>query len=73
MEDPDRKEEPGRIKLRTMLGELLERMEGAEEVAGGIAREHPPYRAMAEAVRKATDIVMMACEAEAYGEREGHD
>ena len=56
-----------------MLGELLERMEGAEEVAGGIAREYPPYRAMAEAVRKATDIVMMACEAEAYGERDGDD
>ena len=28
---------------------------------------------MAEAVRRATDMVAMACELEAYGEREGDD
>jgi hypothetical protein len=44
-----------------------------EEVASGIAQGYPEYEAMAEAVRKATDMVMMACEAEAYGEREGDD
>ena len=73
MEDPDRKEESGRTKLRTMLGELLEHMEDAQEVAGGIAREHPQYGAMAEAVRSAAELASMACEAEAYGEREGDD
>ena len=56
-----------------MLGELLDRMEGAQEVASGIAQEHPEYEAMAEEVRKATDMVAMACELEAYSERGSDD
>ena len=63
-------EDPSRNRLRTMLGELLDRMEGAQEVASGIAQEHPEYEAMAEAVSNAKDMVAMACELEAYGERE---
>ena len=63
----------GREKRRIMLGELLEHMEGAQEVASGLAREHPEYTAMAEAVRSATDMVSMACELEAYGEPEIED
>jgi hypothetical protein len=62
-----------RNKLRIMLGDLLEHMEGAEEVATGIAREYPEYTAMAEAVRNATDVVLMACEVEAYGEGKSGD
>jgi hypothetical protein len=34
-------EDPARNRLRTMLGELLDYMEGAQEVASGIAQEHP--------------------------------
>ena len=56
-----------------MLGDLLEHMEGAEELATGIAREYLEYTAMAEAVRNATEIVLMACEVEAYGERRSND
>ncbi len=63
----------GREKRRIMLGELLEHMEGAQEVASGLAREHPEYTAMAEVVRSATDMVSMACELEAYGEPEIED
>jgi hypothetical protein len=66
-------EDPSRNRLRTMLGELLDHMEGAQEVASGIAQNYPEYRAMAEAVRSATDMVAMACELEAYGERESGD
>jgi hypothetical protein len=66
-------EHPGRDKLRTMLGELLDHMEGAEEVAGEIAQRYPEYEGMTEAVRKATDMVTMVCDAEASGEREGDD
>ena len=66
-------EDPARNRLRTMLGELLDQMEGAQEVASGIAQKYPDYEAMAEAVRSATDMVAMACELEAYGEREGDD
>ncbi len=66
-------EDTGRDRLRAMLGELLDHLEGAEEVANGIAIEHPEYEAMAEAVRKATDMVSMGCESEGYGEREGDD
>jgi hypothetical protein len=62
-----------RNRLRIMLGDLLEYMEGAEEVATGIAREYLEYTAMAEAVRNATEIVLMACEVEAYGERRSND
>ncbi len=40
------------------------------EVASGIAQECPEYRAMAEAVHSATEMVSMASELEAYGERE---
>ena len=58
-------EDPSRNRLRTMLGELLDHMEGAQEVASGIVQEYPKYRAMAEAVRSATDMVTMACELEA--------
>ena len=56
-----------------MLGDLLEYMEGAEELATGIAQEYLEYTAMAEAVRNATDVVLMACEVEAYGERRSND
>jgi hypothetical protein len=66
-------EDPSRNRLRTMLGELLDHMEGAQEVASGIAQKDPEYEAMAEAVRSATDMVTMACELKAYGEREGDD
>jgi hypothetical protein len=59
-----------RNRLRTMLGELLDYLEGAQEVASGIAQKYPEYRAMAETVRSATDMVAMACELEAYGESE---
>ena len=63
-------ESQARNRLRTMLGELLDYMEGAQEVASGIAHEYPEYEAMADEVRKATDMVAMACEVEAYGSRE---
>ncbi len=66
-------EDPSRNRLGTMLGELLDHLEGAQEVANGIAQKYPEYEAMAEAVRSATDMVTMACELEAYGEREGDD
>jgi hypothetical protein len=66
-------EEPTRNRLRTMLGDLLDHMEGAREVASGIAQEYPEYEAMAEEVRKATDMVAMVCEVEAYGSGEDDD
>ena len=66
-------EEPSRIRLRTMLGDLLDHMEGAQEVASGIAQKYPEYEAMAEAVSNATDMVAMACEVEANGSREDDD
>ena len=66
-------EDPSWNRLRTMLGELLDHMEGAQEVASGIAQKYPEYEAMAEAVHSATDMVAMACELEAYGERESDD
>ena len=53
------KEEPGKDKLRTMLG-VSNHMEGADEVASGIALEHPEYEAMAEAVHKAAEMVTLA-------------
>ncbi len=62
-----------RNKLRTMLSELLDYMEDADEVASGIACEYPEYRAMAEAVRNATEMVSMAAELKAYSEREEDD
>jgi hypothetical protein len=62
-----------RNALRMVLGDLLEHMEGAEEVATKIAREYLEYTAMAEMVRSAEDVVLMACEVEAYGERTSGD
>jgi hypothetical protein len=62
-------EDPARNRLRSMLGELLDHLEGAQEVASRIAQKYPEYREMAEAVRSATDMVAMACELEDYGER----
>jgi hypothetical protein len=59
--------------MRTVLGDLLDYMEGAEEVASGIAPEYPEYRAMIEVVWSATSMVAMASELEAYGERESND
>jgi hypothetical protein len=56
-----------------VLGDLLEQMEGAEELATKIAREYLEYTAMAETVRSAKDVVLMACEVEAYGERTSGD
>jgi hypothetical protein len=66
-------EDPARNRLRTMLGELLDHMDGAQEVVSGIAQNDPEYRAMAEAVSNATDMVALACELEDYGERESED
>ena len=66
-------EDLARYRLRIMLGDLLEHMESAEGLATEIAGEHPEYRAMAEAVCNATDVVLMACEVEAHGERESGD
>jgi hypothetical protein len=63
-------EDPTRSRLRIMLGELLDHMEGAQEVASGIAREYPEYEAMAEAVSNAMEMVAMARELEAHGQRE---
>ena len=64
-------------RLRTTLGELLDDMEGAQEVASKSPQKYPDYEAMAEAmaeaVRSAVDIVAMACELEPYGEREVDD
>lgn len=34
-------EDPSRNRLRTMLGELVNHMAGAQEVASGIAHEYP--------------------------------
>ena len=67
MEDMDKRE------LRVALGELLDYMESADEVAGRLAGEYAQYRAMAKAVHHAAEIVSMACELEAYSEREGDD
>jgi hypothetical protein len=66
-------EEPARNKRRIMLGELLDHTEGADEVASGLAQAYPECGAMAEAVHSATEMVLMACEVEAYGEPEGDD
>ena len=65
--------DPTRNRLRTMLGELLDHMEGAQEVANGIAQEYPEYVAMAEAVSNATEMVAMAGELVAHGQREDDD
>lgn len=66
-------ESQARNRLRTMLGELLDYMEGAQEVAGGIAHEYPEYKAMAEAVSNATEMVAMARDPEAHGQCESGD
>ena len=58
-------EDPARNRLRTMLGELLDHMEGAQEVASRIVQKYPDYEAMAEAVRSTVDMMAMACELEA--------
>jgi hypothetical protein len=63
-------EDPTTNRTSDMLGELLDRMEGAQEAANGTAQEYLEQRAMAEAVRSAADMVSMACEVEAYDERE---
>jgi hypothetical protein len=66
-------EELGRDRLRTMLGELLDHMESAEEVTSGIAQRYPEYEAMSEAVRSATEMAPMAYELESYDEGEDDD
>ena len=66
-------EDPNGHRLRVMLSELLDHMEGAQEVASGIAQEYPEYIAMAEAVSNATEVVSMAREREAHGQREDDD
>jgi hypothetical protein len=53
-----------------MLGMLLDHSRGAQDVASGIDQKYPEYEAMAEEVRKATDVVAMACELEAYRKRQ---
>ncbi len=63
-------EDPTTDRLNIMLGELLDHMESAQEVASRIAQEYPEYGAMAEAVRSAADMVSMAGEVEAYDDRE---
>jgi len=65
--------EAARNRLRTMLGELLDHMDGTQEVASGIAHEYPEYETMAEAVSNATDMVAMARELEAHGQHEDDD
>jgi hypothetical protein len=57
--------EPSKSRLGTMLSELLDHMEGDQEVASGFAQKYPEYEAMAEAVSDATDMVAMAGELEA--------
>jgi hypothetical protein len=66
-------EDTGRDRLRTRLGELLNRMVGAEEVASGIVAEYPKYEAMAEAVRGAAEMVAMAYELEAHLESDDQE
>jgi hypothetical protein len=66
-------EDPARNILRIMLGELLDHMKGAQDIASGIAQKYPEYEAMAEEMRKATDMVAMACEPEAYRKRQSDD
>jgi hypothetical protein len=66
-------EDPARNKLSTIMGELLDHMKGAQVVASGIAQEYPEYEAMAEEVRKATDMVSMACDLEGYSESKSED
>ena len=66
-------EDPNGHRLRVMLSELLDHMEGAQEVASGIAQEYPEYTAMAEAVSNATEMVAMARELEAHDQREDDD
>ena len=66
-------EDPARNRLRTMLGELLDHIEGAQEVASGIAQEYPEYEAMFESVQGAAKMVAMAYELEAYGQCERDD
>ena len=66
-------EEPSRIRLMTMLGDLLDHIEGAQEMANGIAQEYPEYVAMAEAESNATEMVAMARDLEAHGQRESGD
>lgn len=56
-----------------MLGELLDHMEGAQEVASGIAHEYPEYAVVAEAVSNATEMMAMADELEAHGQYEDDD
>jgi len=53
-----------------MLGELSDAMEARRKVANGIPQEYPEYEAMAEVVRSVAEIVMMAYQPEAYGQRE---
>ena len=66
-------EDPNGHRLRVMLSELLDHMEGAQEVASGIAHEYPEYEAMAEAVSNTTQMVAMAGELEAHGQSESDD
>lgn len=66
-------EDPARNRLRTMLGELLDHIEGAQEVASGIAQEYPEYEAMFESVQGAAKMVAMAYELEAHGQCESDD
>ena len=66
-------EDPARNILRIMLGELLDHMKGAQDIASGIAQKYPEYEAMAEEMRKATDMVALACELEAYRKRQSDD
>jgi len=65
--------DPTRNRLRTMLGDLLDHMEGAQEVASEIVQEYPEYEAVAEAVSNATEMVAMTRELEAHGQHESGD
>ena len=66
-------EDSARNRLRSMLGELLDHLESAQEVASGIAQKYPEYEAVAEAMRSATDMVAMAGELEAHDESQSGD
>src|SRR5215204_1909138 len=65
-------EDAGRKKRQNMLGELLEHLESAQEVASRLAREYPAYAALAEMARSASELVTMAYESEAYGQPESY-
>jgi len=72
-EEQQRDGRPGQEQAEDHAGRVIDHLEGAQEVAGGIAQEYPEYEAMAEAVSSAAEMVAMAYELEAYSERGSDD